>query len=78
MPKPPIPHYLVTDLASHTTYIVEPRSRRRNARLDVSAMPATGRELDQRVPWREVPLYIRRSAKEALHEEQNPMTNRPS
>lgn len=57
--------YMATHIASHMTFIAE-LARRGCRKLRWSAMPATGRVLDQRVEPRKVPLDIRRAAKTML------------
>lgn len=63
--KTPFPMFLVTDLRSGQTYVLEP-SRRGSRKLNCSVMPAHIRVGDRRIPYRAVPLYIRRAAREAL------------
>jgi hypothetical protein len=65
MARTVLPWLMVTDVASAQTYVIEP-TRRGSAKLRASRMGATDRSADSPVRWREVPLYIRRSAREAL------------
>ena len=63
--KPPLPFVMVTDLRSDWTFILEP-SRRGARKLNASAMSAHGPGADFQIPYRTVPLYIRRAAKERI------------
>jgi len=65
MKKTPFPMFLVTDLRSEQTFALEP-TRRGSRKLNCSVMSARGRDLDVRIQYRAVPLYIRRAAREAF------------
>ncbi len=65
MKKQPFPMFLITDLRSAQTFMLEP-SRRGSRKLNCSVMSARGRDLDVRIQYCAVPLYIRRAAREAL------------
>jgi hypothetical protein len=61
----PLPWLMVTDIASAQTYVIEP-TRRGARKLRAWRMGAADRSLDATVLWRQVPLYIRRSARDSL------------
>lgn len=58
-------YILATDLASRLTFVAI-TTRRGSRKLHYSVMPATGRELDQPIAARFVPLYFRRAAQAAV------------
>lgn len=57
--------FQVTHIDWHITFIAE-LARKGCRKINYYALPATGRDLDVRVAPREVPLYIRKAAKEFL------------
>jgi len=57
--------YMATYLPWHVTFVAE-LARKGCRKINYSAMPATGRGVDERVAPRKVPLEIRRAAKAAL------------
>jgi hypothetical protein len=63
--KPEPEWFMVTDLRSQTTFVVE-RTRRGGRKLRPSRMPARGREGDALCLWRELPLYIRLAARAVI------------
>jgi hypothetical protein len=59
--------FMVTDIRTKATYIFE-RSRKGSSKLLSSVMPADLPVVDSFVPFRNVPLYIRRAARAAFKE----------
>ena len=55
-------YLMITNIATRTTFIFE-RARKGSRKLNAYSMPADLPVLDSRIPWRSVPLHIRREAR---------------
>ena len=64
-PKSRLFFMMATDLRTEQTFVIEPRSARRNSPLKASVMSARGQDTDITIEWQKVPLYIRRAARES-------------